>query len=123
MEYEHQLREKSAAECKKAGNTAKCPFGSGMEYIWDWQQDCYINVSFPEGRPVMSTSILLSNIDEYKIYVCENTEGEEYHTNALDSETYVDAFYDGNGYLGFTIDGLVYVHPAWVGIDWEKCGF
>lgn len=116
---ECKIRDKAIKDALESGNYAKNPYGFGNGFIWDWQQDCYIDLD--NGN----------NVKQVKgLPLCCHCHIEDFITN--DNEILTDGYIINiesvHIYKNFVLsivcdDGVFLSHREWRDIDWEICGF
>ena len=121
MKIENELRANAIQSALIKGEFASCPYkGIKGEFIWDWQQDGYIEL------------ISGDNVEEIKnLPHCCFCHIEDFVTNDNDEviqDGYVIKIESVHIYKNHVLsicckDGIVLSHRAWRHIDWEKCGF
>ena len=118
MKKEVEIKKEKINFCLQNGYYAKCPYGSGNKFIWDWQQDCFIEIisdSIVSQIEVnVETFSIFQNIENF---ICNNdddpTIGETINVHVFNNLIY-----------GFsTHKGTEFFHKKWKHIDFEKCGF
>ena len=117
---EYEIRKKAISDALKNGDYAVDPYGFGAGFIWDWQQDCYIDLQTGEAVEIVD-----------KFPLCAMCHIEDFITNRdevlrdgyeLDIES-IHIYRDQYVLAICCSDGVVLNHRAWRDIDWHKCGF
>lgn len=119
MIREIHLREKAIQDALESRNYAVDPYGFDAKFIWDWQQDGYIELESGE------------NVEEVDgLPHCCHCHIEDFITNGDEilQEGYVIEIESVHIYKNHVLsicckDGVVLSHRAWRDVDWETCGF
>lgn len=116
---EHEIRTEAIQIALSTGSYAVCPYGFQYKFIWDWQQDCFIELNKNVDVPQLEIKSIDFNNYHKDIgdFVCHKSNDSEI-TDTITLHFLNDFIY------GFsTENGTEFVHKKWKDIDFEKCGF
>jgi len=116
---ECKLRDEAIQSALNSGSFANDPYGRGAVFIWDWQQDNYIEI------------INKQNVEQVNgLPHCCFCHIEDFITNDSEvlQEGYIVEIESVHIYKNHVLsicckDGTVLSHRAWRNVDWERCGF
>jgi hypothetical protein len=120
MTRECDLRYKAIQSALSSKNYAVDPYGFNAKFIWDWQQDNYIELE--SGENVQEIKNLphccVCHIEDFITSNNDNTLQNGYIIEIESVHIYK------NHVLSICCkDGVVLSHRAWRDVDWQACGF